>query len=59
MQVSKNPTIHLEAHTLDKLEKYRQYLATTKGKSFNYDKVIAHLLLGVIPRKANKEKANV
>jgi hypothetical protein len=57
MQVSKSPTIHLEEHTLNKLEKYRQHLATTKGKSFNYDKAIANLLLGVIPRKAKKEKA--
>jgi hypothetical protein len=58
MHVSKSPTIHLEEHTLDKLEAYRQYLLTTKRGPLNYDKVIAHLLLGVIPRKAKKEKDN-
>ena len=54
MQVSRNPTVHLEEHTLIKLEAYRQYLATTKRRRLNYDKVIAHLLLGVIPRKPKK-----
>lgn len=59
MQVSRNPTVHLEETTLVKLEKYRKYLATTKRGLLNYDKVIATLLIGAIPRKPKKEKANV
>lgn len=55
MQVSRNPTVHLEETTLVKLEKYRKYLATTKQGLLNYDKVIATLLIGAIPRKPKKK----
>lgn len=60
MQVSKSPTIHLEETTLDSLEKYRQHLLATKGKALNYDKVIATLLIGAVPRKPKtRSKKNV